>query len=39
VRRVRRPQRRGGQLGAHQGCHVMRPVPWVAAPRGTFRSV
>ena len=38
VRRLRRTQSRGGQLGAHPGFHLTRPAPSVAVLRGTFRS-
>jgi hypothetical protein len=36
-RRLRRTDRRGGQLGAHQGFHLTRPVAAAAGPRSTLR--
>ena len=36
-RRLRRTDRRGVQLGAHQGCHLMRPASLASARRSTLR--
>jgi len=36
-RRLRRTDRRGGQLGAHRGTHLMRPTPAPAAWRSSAR--
>ena len=36
-RRLRRTDRRGGQLGAHHRLHLTRPCPQLAAWPGTFR--
>ena len=37
-RRLRRTDRRGGQLGAHRGLHLTRPASLGATFPGTFRS-
>ena len=37
-RRMRRPDRRRGPLGAHREGHLTQPPSWVAARPGTFQS-